>query len=89
MHSETKIDALCYYNLGGGGCSNRVLDKLPLLRTDAWMLWRWVEHQQEPRHAPDNPNHAGHVKYRLPAEWGDEESAHQHSYRGAKRWGYK
>lgn len=77
------------YYLGGDGCSNRVLDKVPLLRTDARMLRRWVEHQQEPRHAPDNSDHAGHIEYRLPAERGDEESAHQHSYRGAKRRGCK
>lgn len=56
-----------YYNLGIGSRSNRALDKMSLLRTDARMLRWWIEHQQEPRYAPDNPDHAGHVKYRLPA----------------------
>lgn len=83
------MDFILLPHLGSGGRSNRVLDKVPLLRADARMLRRWVEHQQEPRHAPDNPDHAGHVEYRFPAERGDEESAHQHSYRGAKRRGCK
>lgn len=89
MYSGIKMNAFYYYNLGGGGRSNRALDKVPLLRTDARMLRRWVEHHQEPRHAPDNPDHAGHVEYRLPAERGDEESAHQHSNRCAERRGCK
>lgn len=89
MHSGTKTNGFYDYNLVGGGRSNRALDKVPLLRTDARMLRRWVEHQQEPRHAPDNPDHAGHVEDRLPAERGNEESTHQHSYRGAERRGCK
>lgn len=89
MYSGIKMDVFYYYNLGVGGRSNRALDKVPLLRTDARMLRRWVEHQQKPCHAPDNPDHAGHVEYRFPAERGDEESAHQHSYRCTERRGCK
>lgn len=41
MHSKTKIDAsFHYYNLSSGSRSNRALDKVPLLRTDARMLRR-------------------------------------------------
>lgn len=91
IDSEIKIDAFysCYYNLVGGGRSNRILDITSLLHADTRMLWRWVEHQQEPRHAPYNPDHAGHIEDRLPAEWVDEETAYRHSYRGAERRGCK
>lgn len=40
LHAGTKTDAFYYYNLGGDGRSNRALDKVPLLRTDARMLRR-------------------------------------------------
>jgi len=32
------MNALYYYNLGGGGRSNRALDSVPLLRTNTRML---------------------------------------------------
>lgn len=40
MYSGIKMDVFYYYNLGVGGRSNRALDKVPLLRTDARMLRR-------------------------------------------------
>lgn len=78
-----------YYYFSGGSLSDRFLDVASFLDGDARMLRRWVEHQQEPRHAPYNPDRAGHVEDRLPAERGDQESAYRHGYPGTERRGCK